>query len=65
MYWQNYGLRKVWLDRCLKSLVSDDLTTSHTVNGAKDCLNLYDSNLIIFIDQCEGNRIEKFSLSDI
>ena len=40
MYLQNYGLRMTWLDKCLKSLVSEDHLTGNVVNGSKHCFNL-------------------------
>ena len=45
----NYGLRKTWLDNCLKSLVSNDPSTSNMVNGANHCWNLNDSSFTVFI----------------
>ena len=36
----NFGicrLPKRWLDKCLKSHVSEDASTSDMVNGPKDC----------------------------
>ena len=35
MYFQNYVLRKTWLDQCLKSPVSEDPSKSNMVNGPK------------------------------
>ena len=35
MYFRNYGLRKKWLDKCLKSPASEDPSTSNMVNGPK------------------------------
>ena len=55
MYFRNCGHRKTWLDKCLKSQVPEDSLTGNVVNGPKVCLNLNDSNFIIFIDHCEGN----------
>ena len=37
MYLGSYGLRKPWLDKCLKSLFSEDLSKSYMVNGSKPC----------------------------
>ena len=40
MYLGSYGLRKPWLDKCLKSLkskISEDLSKSYMVNGSKPC----------------------------
>ena len=32
---QNYGLRNTWLDKCIKSPVSGDPSTSSKINGPK------------------------------
>ena len=55
MYFQYYGLRNTWLDKCLKSPVSEDRLTSNMVNPPKHCLNLKANKFTIFIDHCEGN----------
>ena len=36
---------KTWLDKCLKSLVSEDPSTSNMVNGAKHCSKLNETIL--------------------
>ena len=54
-YFGNYGLEKPWLDKSLKSLVSEGASKSKMVNGPKHCSNMNDCNFGIFIDQCEGN----------
>ena len=45
MYFRNYGLPKTWSDQCLKSTVSEDLTKSNMVKGAKHCANSNDTSL--------------------
>ena len=55
MYFRNYGPRKPWLDKCLKSPVSEGPSKSNMLNQPKHCFNLNHSNLTIFIDQWEGN----------
>ena len=40
---------KTWLDKCLKSPVSEDPLTINMVNVPKHCWNLHHSTLIIFI----------------
>ena len=55
MYFRTYGLGKMWLDKCLKSPLSEDPSTSNMVNGWKHCSKLNDSNFTIFIDPCEDN----------
>ena len=58
-----FGLRKTWLDKCLKSPVSEGPSTSNMVNGRKYCWNLNDSTFSRFIDPYEGNSVGK-TLSD-
>ena len=50
-----YELRKTFLNKCLKSPVSEDLSTSNMVRGTKHCGNLNHTTFAIFIDHCEGN----------
>ena len=37
MYFRTYGLGKTWLDKCLKSAVSEEPWTGNMVNGPKHC----------------------------
>ena len=53
MYFWSYGLPKTLLDRCLKSVVSEDPTTSNMVNEPKQGSKLDDSTFTILIDFCE------------
>ena len=55
MYFRNYRLRIKWLDKCLRSSVSEDPSTGDLVNRPKHCLNLNASTFTIFIDHSEGN----------
>ena len=64
MYFWTYGLKKTWLDKCLKSRVSEDLWASNMVNWPKHCLNLNDSTFTIFIYNCERNPVGA-SLSEL
>ena len=48
-----------WLDKCLKSPVSEDSSKKNMVNGLKHCWNLHQSAFIIFIDYCHGNWVGK------
>ena len=64
MYFWAYGLPKTWLDKCLKSPVSEDPLTSNMLNRLKHCSKLNDSIFTIFIAQCEGNLGWK-SLSEL
>ena len=59
MYFQKYGLRKRWLDKCLKNLVSEDTFTSNIAKGLKRCCNVSDSTITTFIDHCEHNSVVK------
>ena len=60
MYFWSYGLGKTWLDKRLKSPVSEDPSTSNMVNGPKQCWNLDDSNFTTFSD-----TFEKISFSEM
>ena len=43
MYLGNYGLQKTWLDKRLKSPISDEPATSNMLNKVNHCWNLNDS----------------------
>ena len=55
MYFGNYGLRKRWLDTCLKSPVSKDPLAGNMVNETKQCCELNDSTVTTFSYHFEGN----------
>ena len=38
MYFQNYRLRKPWVDKCIKSLIFEGNSKSNMVNGPKHLL---------------------------
>ena len=65
MYFRNYGLPKTWLDQCLKSAVSGDLTKSNMVNAPKQCSNLKDTSLPYLLITGQSIVFEKVSVSDI
>ena len=44
-----------WLDKYLKSAVSEDPLTSNMINMRKHCSNLHYSTFIIFIGHWQGN----------
>ena len=44
-----------WLDKCLKSPLSEDLLTSNMVNEPKHCSKLDESTITSFIAPCNGN----------
>ena len=50
-------LRKTWLDKCLKSCVSQDPSTDHMANGSKHCCNVNNSIFTIFINHSGANYI--------
>ena len=55
MLFRNYGLQRTWLDKYLKTNVSEDPSIGIMVNRPKHCFNLNDYTFAIFIDHCEGN----------
>ena len=59
MYFWSYRLRKTWLDKCLKSLISKEPLRSNMLNGSKHSWNLNNSTLTSFIDHWESNSIGK------
>ena len=50
MYFQKYRLRKTWLDKCLKSRVSEDPELENMENWSKECSNQNDSTFTKFIN---------------
>ena len=50
---------KTWLDKSLKSPVSEEPSTSNMVNAPKRCWNLHHSTFIIFLRHCQGNCVRK------
>ena len=57
MYFRKYRLRKIWLDNCVKSRVSEDPEADNTKNGWKHCSNMKNSAFRIIINHCEGSSI--------
>ena len=53
------GTSKTWPGKCLKSPVSEDLSTSNIVNVPNHCWNRHQSIFIIFIDHCQVKWDEK------
>ena len=53
MYLRYYGLRKTWLGKSLKVLVSEKLLPSIMLNGVKHHLNLHSRTFNISVDQYE------------
>ena len=50
---------KTWLDKCLKSPVSEDASTSNMVNVPKHCRNLHHRPFMKFTDSCPVNLVGK------
>ena len=57
MYFRNYRLGKMQLDKCLKSGALRYVLTSNIVNAPEHCSNLNDGNFTIFIHYCEDNKV--------
>ena len=56
MYFSTDGLRKTWIDKFLKSPISQALVTRKMVKRAKHYPKLNDSTFTIFLDPCESNK---------
>ena len=50
---------KTWSDKCRKSPVLEDPSTSYMTNAPKHCLNQHHSTFSIFIDHCQVNKVGK------
>ena len=51
MYLPKYRLQKTWIDKCLKSRLSEDPSTENIANRPKQCCNLSDTTFTKFINQ--------------
>ena len=65
MYSWYDGLRKTWLDICLKSLILEDRFTGNMVNGLKKCGNMNDSTVTMISISFEVIDLENVSCSDM
>ena len=65
MYFEKYGLRKRWLDECLKNRVSEDISTSNIVNGPKHCCILDDGTFTYLLIIVNIIQLEKVYFSAI
>ena len=65
MYFRISGLRKMFLEKCLKSSVSEDPWTDNITNVLKHCCYLNDNPFTRFINHCEDNPVGKSLFSDI
>ena len=50
---------KTWLEKCLRSPVPEDASTSNMVNMAEHSSHLHHMVFIIFIDHCQVNWVRK------
>ena len=64
MYFRKYWLRKIWLDKCLKSSVSEDPETEKTANGQKHFCNLKGAPLEEILITMKVVALEKVAFSD-
>ena len=64
MFFWKYWLRKIWLDKCPKSSVSEDHQTDNTRNGSEIFNNLNDSTFIKITYHCGVDALEEVCLSD-
>ena len=55
MYFQYSERQGTWLNKCLKSAVSKEHTTSYMVRETKHYSNMSHTAFTIFNGQCEGN----------
>ena len=56
---------KMFLDKCLKSPLSQDLSRTYIVNVPKHSSNLYHITFIIFLITAKSVELEKVSLIDM
>ena len=64
MYFGKFRFRKIWLDKCLKSRVSEDPYTENMETWSKQCSNLNDRSFTKFINTVNVAALEKVSFSD-
>ena len=62
MYFQKYGVRSTWLEKYLKSLVSEENSTKNIVNQPKHWWNLHRNSFTLIKNYCTENWVEKKSL---
>ena len=65
MYFGSYRLRKPWLDKCLKGLVSEDPSISNMVRGPNTVEVLMAPPLPNLLITVNATDLEKIPLSDI
>ena len=59
IYFRNYDLRNTWLDKCLKSEVSEDRSRVDMPNGRKYCWILHAGTFVIFSHHTKENKVGK------
>ena len=59
MYFGKSLLRKIWLDKCLKSCVLEDPYKDKVENGLKHCCNMNGCTFAIFMKHFEGRYVAK------
>ena len=64
MYFPKYWLQETWVDKSLKSRVSEDLQTGNMKNWSKQCSNLNDSTFTKFVNTVKAVALEKVSFSN-
>ena len=64
MDFPKYRLPKIWLDKCLKSPVSEDSQTNNMANGSKHCCNLNGFTFTIFLKHFNFSCLGKVSFSN-
>ena len=60
LYSWNYRLSITWLDKYLKSPVSEHRFSVNMLKGPKGCWNLHGGTFIIFLHPFEGNKFWKY-----
>ena len=65
VYFQNFGLQKTLLHKCLKSPVVEDPSKAKGKRSQTLCSNLNFSTFTKFIDQCERKLSREISVSVI
>ena len=64
MHFPKYRLQKTWLDKCLKSRVSEESWTENMESWSKQCSNVNDSTFTKFVSTVKIVALEKVSFSD-
>ena len=64
MYFPKYRPRNTWLDKCLKSRVSEGSWTENMENWSKQCSKLNDRTFTKFINTVKVGALQKVSFSN-